>query len=86
MRAITDHLKKFHALDLSRREFKAAVARIVYKHTKIELASGDIEFRGAKIYLRAHPAAKSEIYLKKGLILSELQDNFGSTYPIKQIV
>lgn len=52
---------------------KRLVAEIVARQTGVKLASADIQLTNYTIYLKASPAAKSEIFIKHEAIMEELE-------------
>lgn len=52
---------------------KKLVQEVVARQTGVKLATSDIQLTNYTIYLKASPAAKSEIFLKQEAIMAELE-------------
>lgn len=72
MEKISFFLEKFKTLGGDSIFLKSEFIRIVREVTKVEIAPAQVELRGPALYVKTLPALKSELYLKKNAILSEL--------------
>lgn len=86
MQAIKLYLDRFIKLDQSHQLFKKNLLAVIKQHTGIDLADKDVEFRGAVVYIRSHPIVRGEIYLKRSLILTDLQGCLGAHNRVNKII
>lgn len=80
MEQISFFLEKFKTLGLESSLVKDLFIKTVGKILNAELSSEDIKIKDGVIYVSAHPALKSELFLKRQILLSELVKSLG---PIK---
>ena len=69
---LKDFLKKFSLLSPPDRLVREVSIAVVGEAMGITLSQKDIEIRGGVLFLNIHPAAKSELLLKKSLVLDEI--------------
>ncbi len=86
MQTIKFYLDKLIKLDQSHRLFKKDLLMVIKQHTGIDLADKDVELRGAVVYIRSHPVIRGEIYLKRSLILTDLQNRLGAHNRVNKII
>lgn len=78
MEQISFFLEKFKTLGLGDIATKRVFAEQVEKVLHIKLNSTDITLRDGVLYVKAHPVLKSELYMKKKLVIDELSKVLGS--------
>ncbi|KKQ87958.1 hypothetical protein A3I25_00390 [Candidatus Nomurabacteria bacterium RIFCSPLOWO2_02_FULL_42_17] len=81
MKKISELLVKFSQLLKSGIETRRTIALIINKHTQAGLNEKKIEIHNGIARISASPSAKSEIFMKKSEILSELQKLLGPSAP-----
>lgn len=54
--------------------FRRLVCEVVLEKTGVNLAPKDLHLSGAAIYIKAKPIAKSEIFIKRELILAAIEE------------
>ncbi len=69
---LKDFLQKFSLLSPPDRLVREASIAVVGEAIGITLSQKDIEIRGGVLFLNIHPVAKSELLLKKSLVLDEI--------------
>lgn len=77
MFSISDYLKKFKNLTPPESSIKQAVVISIDSALGVELDASDIEINRNKIYLKAHPAIKSEVSIKKENIIKNINERIG---------
>lgn len=78
MEQISFFLKKFKTLGLSSVIAKSAFIEAVEKVLKTKLPFESVELKEETFFVKAHPALKSELYLKREIVLTELSKTLGS--------
>ncbi|MES2087941.1 MAG: hypothetical protein V4467_03020 [Patescibacteria group bacterium] len=78
MEKISFFLEKFKTLGLGDILTKRLFAEQVEKVLNIKLNKDDVSLRDGVIYVKAHPVLKSELYMKKQLVIDELSKVLGS--------
>lgn len=81
MIALKDLLSKFTGILLSEEGKKDAVRKILSQTLNIDIDTSDIAIKNGTAYLNLKPIHKSEVYLKKKIILEELQKALGARAP-----
>ncbi len=81
MNNLGSYLEKFKLILATPGALKKPVLNAILKITSIELSEKDIDVKEGSIYLKTHPLIKNEIFMKKDLILKELQDLLGKKAP-----
>ena len=72
MEKISFFLEKFKTLGLDRNLATGAFIETVFKVLGVKLPPESVTLKEDTFFVRAHPALKSELYLKREAILSEL--------------
>jgi hypothetical protein len=78
---LSAYLEKFKLILTAPGAVKKPVISSILTHTGIELTEKELEIKESVIYLKTHPAVKGEVYMKKSLILKELQTLLGAKAP-----
>lgn len=78
MEQISFFLEKFKSLGLEGALSKQVFIETVEKVLAIKLSSDSVELRQGTFFVKAHPTLKSELYLKREIILTELGNTLGS--------
>ena len=79
MEQISFFLEKFKTLGLDSALMKQIFIETVQKNLKTTLSKEDIEIRDGTVYVKAHPALKSELRIKQQALLEELSSILGPT-------
>lgn len=79
MEQISFFLERFKTLGLDSSLVKEAFIETVRKNLKITLSKEDVEVRDGTVYVKAHPALKSELRIKRQALLAELSSILGPT-------
>lgn len=66
-------LEKFQKLLSSTEAHKESVLNVINTHSRAGLTKKDISFKDSIIYIKAPALVRNEIFMKKSLILKELQ-------------
>lgn len=69
---LKDFLQKFSRLSPPDRLVREASVAVMGEVAGVTLSETDIEVRGDVLFLNLHPTAKSELLLKKSLVLAEI--------------
>jgi len=69
---ITTFFDKFKKILSQGESSHVVIAEVMSKHLPFVVEGGDIKTKGSYIYLKSSPIARSEILMRKQLILSEL--------------
>ena len=78
---IKDLLARFSNTILSEEAKKASVINVISQIIGVPIKSEDVKIKNGTVYLNIKPIYKNEIFLKKDLIFSKLQESFGSRAP-----
>ncbi|MDO8482978.1 MAG: hypothetical protein Q7S86_04135 [bacterium] len=78
MEQISFFLEKFRTLGLEGALSKQVFIEAVEKVLAFKLSSDSVELRQDTFFVKAHPTFKSELYLKREIILAELLKTLGS--------
>ncbi len=79
MEKISFFLEKFKSLGLGDIAVKKIFSELVEKHLNLKLELADIVIREGVLYVKASPALKSELFIKRQFFLKELSNNLGPT-------
>ena len=79
MEQISFFLERYKELGLDSDLVKKLFIETVRKNLTTVLLPEDVNVRGDTVYVRAHPALKSELYIKRASLLSELSLVLGPT-------
>jgi len=71
---ISSLLERFKKLKPSDTYVKEAFIDSMKEIMNVEIVKSEINVNGSNIFINAHPALKSEIYLQKKAILSSLEE------------
>lgn len=82
---IGDFLDKFKNLEPSDKFIKDAFVAVIKELFDEEITENELEIQNQTIYLRVHPALKSEIYIKKARTLELLHKKLNKNL-IKNII
>lgn len=74
MENISDYLKKFRTILFKGEESARIVREEIEKSTGAHLEEKDVEVKSGVVYVRLSGALKSEIFLKKDLLLKNIHD------------
>lgn len=74
---IKDLLQRFSKILLSERNKKDFIVETINKEAKINIKSEDIELKGESIYLKIKPIYKNQVFIKKEVILNEIEKSVG---------
>lgn len=74
-------LEKFENILLGEEKKKEKISIVLSRVLKTEINTNQIEFKNKIMFLNIKPLFKNEIFLKKDLIIEELQKEFGSKSP-----
>ena len=85
MEQISFFLGKFKDVGLSSILIKQAFVVATEHIVKVTVPVGDISLREGTLHIKGHPALKSELYLKRELILAEVAKRLGPTTSIAGI-
>ncbi len=77
MEQISFFLEKFKNLGLSSVVAKSAFIEAVEKILKVKIPPEAVELKNDIFFVQAHPALKSELYLKRELVLKEMSKTLG---------
>ncbi len=77
MEQISFFLEKFKTLGLESTLVKEVFIGEVEKILHAKLNAEDVKIRDGVLYVKAHPALKSELYMKRELFISELSKILG---------
>lgn len=80
---IKDLLLKFNNLLFSEEVKKNSIISVINETIGLNLESKDIKIKNNIIYLNIKPIYKNEIFIKKDLIFSKLNNILGKKTPIK---
>ncbi|MDO8590633.1 MAG: hypothetical protein Q7R65_01500 [bacterium] len=80
MEQISFFLEKFKTLGLDSALIKKVFIEEVEKILNTKISSDDIKIKEGILYVKAHPALKSELFIKRQLFIDELSKVLG---PIK---
>lgn len=72
MREVKFFLAKYQGLTSSDAALKKILIEVVAKHTGVKLEPTEIQVAKSVVYLKTKPAAKSEIFLHRQQIFSDL--------------
>ena len=75
---VSSFLEKFKHLIETDRSMKDSVINSVFKVLSFKLAENNITVKGGTITIKANPVLKSEIFMKKELILEEIRTSSGN--------
>ena len=78
---IKDLLLKFNNLLVSEEVKKNTIIEIIIKITGIKIPPKDLKIKNNDVYLNIKPIHKNEIFLKKDLIFSQLEEALGKKHP-----
>ena len=78
MQQVSFFLEKFKTLGADSVSVKEAFIKSAQKIFNIKIELSDIQIKNGTIYIKAHPALKSEIFLKREALLRELTDILGT--------
>ncbi|MES2416366.1 MAG: hypothetical protein V4504_01565 [Patescibacteria group bacterium] len=78
---IKDLLSKLRDSLFSEESKKDEIRRIISEEIKVDIKSSDIEIKNGIINLNIKPIYKNEIFLKKEIIFSKLQESLGKKSP-----
>lgn len=81
MLEIKNLLLKFGNFLISEELKKETARKVIFEITQIQLQKDEIEIRNGEIFLKIKPIYRSEIFLKKDQILSELKKTLGKRAP-----
>ncbi len=81
MNNLSHYLEKFKLILSAPGALKKPVINAILLITTITLTEKEVEVKDSIIYLKTHPLVKNEIYMKKSLILKELQALLGAKAP-----
>lgn len=73
MEGLGSLLEKFKKLLSSTEAYKKDVLNCINSVSRANLTPKDLIIKEQVIYIKANPTTRTEIYMKKGLILKELQ-------------
>lgn len=79
MEQISFFLEKFKTLGLENVAIKQAFIEQIKSVFHTTLASNDVTVKDGTVYVRAHPTLKSELYIKRELLLTKLSSILGPT-------
>lgn len=77
MEKISFFLEKFKSLGLETVAVKGVFIEQVEKILHIKLSPEDITIKDDVLFIKAHPALKSELYLKKKILVDEVSKVLG---------
>jgi hypothetical protein len=69
---ISNYLEKFKNILGSEEILRSYVCDSVFKNLSVKIDPKNIEIKNGVAYIKAKPAVKCEIFIKKGAILSEI--------------
>jgi len=75
---IAQYLDKFKNFGKTDQEIKKTLVIIIEKVVGVEIDTKNIILKGGEIIIKASPAIKNSIYIKKETILKELKEKFDS--------
>jgi hypothetical protein len=78
---IKDLLARFDHILLKEEGKKEVVRKIISEVVGIDVKRDDVEIRNGTLYLNIKPIYKNEIFLKKELLASRLEETFGAKTP-----
>jgi hypothetical protein len=79
MEKISFFLERFKALGLDSSLLKQVFIDTVKKNLNVTLAKEDVQIRDGVVSVKAHPALKSELRIKRQALLEELSSLLGPT-------
>ena len=85
MQEISFYLEKFKNISPPHDAVKKAVARAIERLFGEVLHSEHISVRNNTVYITTHPALKSELYIRKGEVLQEIEQALIGSDLIKEV-
>ncbi len=70
---ISSFLEKFKNIGVEELLFKEAIISSINDKVKVSITSKDIVFKNSIVTIKTSPMVKSEIFMKKNILLSELK-------------
>ena len=77
MEQVSFFLEKFKSLGLNSLIAKSVFIEAVEKILKVKISAENIELKNDTFFVKAHPTLKSELYMKREVILNEVYKNLG---------
>lgn len=71
---IAEYLSKFKNIGQSDKLLKEEISLLIKEITGIEIEGKNISIRNAEIFIKTSPAIKSVIFIKKEVIIKQLQE------------
>lgn len=85
MENISFYLEKFKTLEPPHVSVKKAVARTVESMFGAILPAEHITIQNNTVYISTHPALKSELYMRKGEVLQEIEKVLLGSELVKEV-
>jgi len=70
---ISSFLEKFKNIGVEELLFKEAIISSINDKVKVSITSKDIVFKNSIVTIKSNPMVKSEIFMKKNLLLAEIK-------------
>lgn len=83
--SISDYLQKFENITPPEKMVKQAVVTCLYSKLNVEVNPENISYKQGIVYIKTHPAVKSEIKMDKEIILKRIREDVGGKERIKDI-
>jgi hypothetical protein len=70
---IGSFFERFNNIALKEMRTRDIISQSIEKYTKAKIEAKDIRFQNKIIYIQANPSLKSQIFMKKEAIISEIK-------------
>lgn len=81
MDQLSQYLERFKKILTSSSEIKETILSVIASISGITLEKTDIDIKHDTLYIKAHPATRNAIFMRKRKVLDELSSRLGTHAP-----